>query len=57
LHRRHTFNLRSMAHIPAERSIAADNLEVKTAYKILRDTRVAELAERFKPVEQALLAL
>jgi hypothetical protein len=46
-----------MAHIPAERSIAADNLEVKTAYKILRDTRVAELVERFKPVEQALLVL
>jgi hypothetical protein len=46
-----------MAHILAERSIAANDLEVKTAYKILRDTRVAELVERFKPVEQALLVL
>jgi hypothetical protein len=57
LHRRRTSNLRSMAHIPAERSIAVDDLEVKTAYEILRDTRVAEVAERFKPVEQTLLAL
>jgi hypothetical protein len=57
LHRRRTSNLRSMAHILAERSIAANDLEVKTAYKILRDTRVAELVERFKPVEQALLVL
>jgi hypothetical protein len=46
-----------MAHIPAERSTAVDDLEVKTAYEILRDTCVAKLAERFKLVEQALLAL
>jgi hypothetical protein len=46
-----------MVHILTERSIATDDLDVKTAYEILRDTRVAELAERFKPVEQALLAL
>jgi hypothetical protein len=41
-----------MAHILEERSIAADDLEVKTAYKILRDTRVVDLAERFKPVSK-----
>jgi hypothetical protein len=46
-----------MACIPAENSIAADDVEAKIAYKVLKDTRVVELAERFKLVEQALLVL
>jgi hypothetical protein len=46
-----------MVRILTGRSIVADDLEVKTTYEILRDTRMAELAERFKPMEQVLLAL
>jgi hypothetical protein len=39
-----------MGGIPCEENLAADD---KTEYELLRDKRVAELAQAFEPVQRA----
>jgi hypothetical protein len=46
-----------MAYIIANESSVPDDAEGKSKYEILRDTRIVELAERFKLVETALQEL
>jgi hypothetical protein len=46
-----------MARTANKESTAPEDAEEKTAYEILRDKRVAQLAERFQPINEVLQAL
>jgi hypothetical protein len=46
-----------MARTAEKESATPDEAGGTTMYKILRDKRVAQLAERFQPIDEALQAL